>query len=133
MDRDTSGEALESFRSYARAFQSLDAKGVARHFHEPALLITPDEVAALRTLEEVEQAYSRIMANLPAQGYASTRFSSLDAWRLSDDLAVVSGAGVWKRATGEEFAPFAMTYTLRRTAGTWRIVVAAIYPRRSQG
>jgi len=39
----------------------------------------------------------------------------------SDDLAVVTGT------TGEEFAPFVMTYTLRRAEGTWRIVVATIY------
>jgi ketosteroid isomerase-like protein len=133
MKRDESGEALDTFRSYAEAFQSLDPKAAARHFHEPALLITPYEVVALRTIVEVEQAYARIMAGLPAQGYAGTKFSALDAWRPSDDLALVTGAGVWKRATGEEFAPFGMTYTLRRTAGTWRIVVATIYPQTSQG
>jgi ketosteroid isomerase-like protein len=131
MEKDDTQGALDSFRSYAQAFQSLDANAVAGHFHEPALLITPYEVAALRTTAEIEQAYARIMADLPAHGYAGTEFSTLDARRLSDDLAIVTGRGVWKRATGEEFAPFGMTYTLRRVGGTWRIVVAAIYPKQS--
>jgi hypothetical protein len=127
------GEALESFRRYAQAFQSLDAKAVARHFHEPSLLITPYGVAGLRTIAEVEQAYARLMADLPAQGYAGTEFSSLDEHRLNDDLAAVTGAGVWKKATGERFAPFGMSYTLRRVEGAWRIVVATIYRPQSTG
>jgi len=77
MERDESGEALDTFRSYAQAFQSLDANAAARHFHEPARLITPYQVAALRTVADVEQAYARIMADLPAQGYAGTEFFSL--------------------------------------------------------
>jgi ketosteroid isomerase-like protein len=123
----TSGEALEFFRSYTQAFQTLDAKAVARHFHEPSLLITPQGVFALATAGDVERAYARIMADLPARGYAGTEFSSLDERRLSDDLAVVTGAGTWKKTTGEAFMPFGMTYTLRRVGGAWRIVVATIY------
>jgi len=122
-----STDALESFRRYAQAFQSLDPKAVARHFHEPSLLITPLLVAALRTSAEVERAYTRLMADLPAQGYAGTELSSLAGRQLTDDLAVVTGAGVWKKVTGETFAPFGMTYTLRRAEGAWRIVVATSY------
>lgn len=131
MERDTPDEALDVFRSYTQAFQALDAAAVARHFHEPALLITPDEVVVVPSRADVEQAYSHIMSGLPAQGYAGTEFSQLDASRLSDDVALVTGAGVWKRSSGEEFAPFGITYTLRRAAGAWEIVVATIYQRTS--
>ena len=119
--------AIDSFRQYADAFQSLDAKAVARHFHEPAMLIAPQGVLALPTAAAVEAAYSRVMADLPARGYSRTEFSGLSERRLNDDLAVVTGAGVWKNASGEEFSRFGVTYTLRRVASTWRIVVAAIY------
>ncbi len=44
-------------------------------------------VAALRTIAEVEQAYERLMADLPSQGYAGTEFSSLEERQLNDDLA----------------------------------------------
>jgi ketosteroid isomerase-like protein len=121
------GEALDFFRHYAQAFQSLDPNAVARHFHEPSLLITPQGVFALATAGDVERAYERIMADMPARGYAGTEFSSLDERQLSDDLAVVTGTGTWKKATGEPFMPFGLTYTLRRAEGAWRIVVAAIY------
>jgi ketosteroid isomerase-like protein len=133
MGTEEARDALDSFRSYAQAFQSLDANAVARHFHEPALLITPYEVAALPTVAEVERAYARIMADLPSRGYARTEFSTLDARQLGDGLAVVTGTGVWKRASGQEFAPFGLTYTLRQTRGAWRIVVAAVYARSSPG
>lgn len=71
------------------------------------------------------------MADLPAQGYAATEFSSLDGRHLSNELAVVSGTGVWRKTTGEHFAPFGLMYTLRRVEDGWRIVVATIYRRDS--
>jgi len=132
MEKQRVGQALDTFRRYAEAFQSLDPKAVARHFFEPALLITPIGVTAPRTIADVEHAYAHMMADLPAQGYAGTEFSSLAERQLSDDLAVVTGTGVWKKATGEEFAPFGMSYTLRRTEDTWRIVVAIIYRSQSR-
>lgn len=123
----TEGGALDCFRRYAEAFRALDSKAVAAHFAQPALLITPHGVTALATAAEVEQAYGRIMADLRTQDYERTEFSSLDERLLNDELAVVSGSGFWRKTTGEAFAPFAMMYTLRRTGGSWRIVVAMIY------
>jgi ketosteroid isomerase-like protein len=127
MERAQSGPAIEAFRSYTRAFQALDARAVAQHFNEPALLITPDAVIPLATGAAVEQAYARVMAELPAKGYARTEFSGLAERRLSDDLAIVAGAGIQKTASGEALSRFGLTYTLRRTNETWRIVVASIH------
>ena len=121
------GEALQTFQRYTQAFQALDPKAVARHFHEPSILITPQGIRALSTVAEVELEYGRIMADLPALGYAGTEFSELAERQLSADLALVSGGGVWKKATGESFMPFGMTYILKRSESTWRIVVAAIH------
>lgn len=123
---DTSG-AIEAFRRYTQAFHALDAAAVAQHFHEPALLITPQDTVALPTVAAVEQTYARLMKDLPAQGYARTEFSPLSERRLSDDLALVTGGGVWKNASNEDLMQFGMTYTLRRTGQTWRIVVAAVH------
>ena len=125
MQNETSG-ALEAFRRYTQAFQALDARAAAQHFHEPAFFITPKEVVALPTVEAVEQMYVRVMADMPAD-YVRTEFSPLSEHRLSDDLAMVSGGGAWKNAANENLMPFGMTYTLRRSGQTWRIVVAAIH------
>ena len=122
---DDSG-VLEAFGRYTRAFQALDARAVARHFHQPAIFITPRDVVALPTAEAVEQTYARVMADMPPD-YVRTEFSPLSEHRLSDDLAMVSGSGVWKNAANEDLMPFGMTYTLRRSGQSWRIVVAAIH------
>jgi ketosteroid isomerase-like protein len=119
--------AIEEFQQYTQAFGALDAGAVAQHFHEPALLITPQGTVALPTRATVEQTYAGLMADLPARGYARTEFSPLSERRLSDDLAIVSGGGVWKNASDEALMRFGMTYTLRRTGQTWRIVVAAVH------
>ncbi len=127
MELEKTGEAVEAFRRYTQAFQTLDPRAVVRHFDEPALLITPQGVIALPTGAAVEEAFRHVMSELPAQGYARTEFSPLVERRLGDDLAVVNGVGVWKKASGEDLRRFGMTYTLRRAADTWRIVVAAIH------
>jgi ketosteroid isomerase-like protein len=126
MQHNERADVLEAFRRYTQAFQALDARAVAQHFHEPAFFITPKDVLSLATIEAVEQAYARIMADMPPD-YARTEFSPLSEHRLSDDLAMVSGGGVWKNAANEDLMPFGMTYTLRRSRQTWRIVVAAIH------
>jgi ketosteroid isomerase-like protein len=133
MEREKTGEAVEAFRRYAQAFQTLDPKAVVPHFHEPALFIAPHGTFALPNGAAVEQAYRGVMSELPAMGYARTDFSQICETRLSDDLAVVSGAGAWKNASGKELSRFGMTYTMRRTGQTWRIVVAAIHDPVNRG
>jgi ketosteroid isomerase-like protein len=121
-----SSGALAAFKLYTQAFGALDARAVARHFHEPALLVTPKDVIPLPTAAAVEQTYARIMGEMP-RDYTRTEFRGLSERRLGDDLALVTGNGSWKNASNDDIMPFGMTYTLRRTADTWRIVVAVIH------
>jgi len=131
MQAEQHDDATACFRHYAEAFQSLDTKAVARHFHEPALLIAPHGIFALLTREDVERTYEQVMTDLPARGYVGTEFSELAEQHLSDDLAVVFGIGAWKGRTGEELTRFGVRYTLKRSKDQWHIVVAAIYDLRS--
>ena len=119
--------AVQAFWSYAHAFQSLDPKAVAPHFNEPAMMITPQGTQTLPNASAVEQAYARVMAELPAQRYARTEFSTIEERRLGDDLTVLTGSGTWVDLSGQPFMPFGMTYVLRRTGEDWRIVVAIIH------
>jgi ketosteroid isomerase-like protein len=121
-----SSGALAAFKLYTQAFGALDARAVARHFHEPALLITPKDVIPLPTAATVEQTYARIMGDMP-RDYTRTEFRGLAERRLGDDLALVTGNGSWKNASNDDIMPFGMTYTLKRTAETWRIVAAVIH------
>src|SRR5262245_8289060 len=127
MDKEKSSEAIQAFRRYSQAFQSLDTRAVAQCFDEPAFAITPNGIEALPTRAAVEQAYARVFATLPERDYARTELSSLSERRLGDDLSIVSGSGVWKNASGGELMRFGMTYTLRRTGQTWRILVAIVH------
>jgi|EndMetStandDraft_3_1072993.scaffolds.fasta_scaffold35941_1 ketosteroid isomerase-like protein len=121
-----SNEALAAFKLYTQAFGALDAKAVSRHFHEPALLVTPREVFALPNAAAVEQTYQQIMHDMPAD-YVRTDFRNLTEHRLGDDIALVSGDGSWKNAANEDIMPFGMTYTLKRSGNTWLIVSAVIH------
>ncbi|HEY0944976.1 MAG TPA: nuclear transport factor 2 family protein [Opitutaceae bacterium] len=123
---DITSEAIEAFRRYTQAFQARDARAVAAHFHEPAMLITPQGVVALPTAAAVEQTYRGVMADMPPN-YERTEFSPLSGHRLSDDLVVVSGAAAWKSSANQDLMSFGLTYTLRRRGRDWRIVVAAIH------
>ena len=125
MQHNEDSGVLEAFGQYTQAFQVLDARAVAEHFHEPMFLITPKEVVCLPTIETVEHTNARVMADMPPD-YVRTEFSPLSVHRLSDDLTMVSGSGAWKNAANDDLMPFGMTYTLRRIGQTWRIVVAAI-------
>lgn len=120
------GGALSAFKLYTQAFGALDAGAVARFFHEPALLITPKDVIALPTAAAVEQTYARIMGDMPPD-YVRTEFRGLSERLVGDDLAIVTGNGSWKNASNDDIMPFGMTYTLKRTADTWRIVAAVIH------
>lgn len=123
--------ALDTFWSYTRAFQALDAKAVATFFHEPSMLITPRGVLALPNTWAVEQAYADIMDQLRGGPYASTEFSSASERMLSAELVEVSGDGTWVDRDGQRYMPFGFTYTLRRTELGFRIVVALAHAPRS--
>jgi hypothetical protein len=126
MQHNEDSGVLEAFGQYTRAFQALDPRAVAQHFHEPAFFITPQEVVCLATIETVEHTYARVMAEMPPD-YVRTEFSPLSVQHLSDALTMVSGSGAWKNAANDDLMPFGMTYTLRRVGQTWRIVVAVIH------
>src|SRR5262245_27668155 len=51
MPHDERSEVLDAFTRYTQAFQALDARAVAQHFHQPALFITPNAIVALPTVE----------------------------------------------------------------------------------
>jgi ketosteroid isomerase-like protein len=121
-----SNEALAAFKLYTQAFGALDAKAVARHFFEPALLITPKDVIALPTAAAVEQTYAGIMREMP-RDYVRTEFRNLTERRLGDDVALVTGDGSWKNAANDDIMPFGMTYTLKRSGDAWLIVAAVIH------
>ena len=127
MHSERSSDAVAVFRKYVQAFQTLDPRAVVPFYGQPALTITPLGVFALPDGAAVEQMYRQVMAPLPGLGYARTELLPLREKRLGDDLAEVSGTGVWTTSSGEELRRFGMTCMLRRDAGTWRFAVLAVH------
>ncbi len=131
MSNDKHGEAIAAFMRYVEVFERLDPQAIAVYYNEPALLISPQGVVSLLTRAHVEQFFAPLMADLKVQGYVRSEFPRLAEHYLSSELALVSGVGVWKKATGEQLRRFGLTYTLRQTPESWRIVVAAIHDENS--
>lgn len=120
-------EAVDAFRRYTEAFQSLDPRAPGQHFHQPALMVSPDGVFAVPDADAVARAYAGVMSRLPTLGYARSRFLELSGERLSPELAVVRGTCVWETADRKELQRFEISYTMRRVDGAWKILTALIY------
>jgi ketosteroid isomerase-like protein len=125
------GEVIQAFKQYVGAFEQLDPRAVVPFYNEPAMLISQQGVVSLPTGSHVEQFFAPLMAGLRSQGYAGSEFPRLAEHSLSDKLAIVSGVGIWRSATGEQLRRFGLTYTLCRTSNSWRIVVAVIHDESS--
>ena len=119
--------AVAAFRRYARTFETLNPQAVAPFFNQPALLISPQGIVALPTAADVAGFFTPLMDGLRAQAYTTSEFPRLAGHRLGDDLALVSGVGIWKTAAGAELRRFGLTYTLVRGGGSWKIAVAAVH------
>ncbi len=118
---------LETFRRYVRAFETLHPEAVVPYYHEPCLFVSPQGVVALQTSSDVLALFTRVMAGLQGEGYASSVFPELEAQPLGDTVTMVRGIGVWKRADGTELRRFGLTYTLRKGDMDWRIVAAVVH------
>jgi hypothetical protein len=97
------------------------------YFNEPAMFISPQAIVDLPTGAHVERFFDLVMANLRSQDYAASEFSNVTERYLTQELAIVSGIGVWKTRTGQELRRFGFTYTLCRVLQSWKIVVATIH------
>ena len=121
------GEAIEAFKRYVEAFEGLSPRAVVPFYNEPALLVSPQGIVALPTSADVEKLFDGLMSDLRGQDYAKSEFPRLAELPLNDDLAIVTGVGVWRKKTGEELRRFGATYTFCRTPQSWKIVVAVIH------
>jgi hypothetical protein len=121
------GEAVAAFRQYSAVFEKLDPSAVVPFFSQPAILISPQGMVGLATGQDVERFFAPLMLDLRGQGYAKSEFPRLTEHWLSPDVAIVSGVGVWRKATGEELRRFGLTYTFSRKPGTWQIMLAVVH------
>ncbi len=119
--------AGETFRDYARAFQSLRPAAVVSYFDLPFALIADGGVSALADAVALEAFLGRVMENLKARGFARSEIAELCAERLSEQLVAVSVRRSRRKADGSELERLGETYIFRRAGGAWKIAAAIVH------
>ena len=127
--RETS--ALQAFDGYTQAFQRLDPSAMPVYFETPALMISPRGSIALSDAAAVERMYADVMADAKAKAYERSELYDLMERRLSTDWALITGDCAWIDNSGRVLQRIGLSYTLRRSQGTWRLVVTLIHEPRS--
>jgi hypothetical protein len=91
------------------------------------MFIPPQGVRVLATAADVQALLTQVMESLKARSYARSELTELHAHQMSESTGLVSVSRVRYKTDGEELERLGETYTLRRTEGGWKIVVAMIH------
>jgi hypothetical protein len=119
---------LTKFVEYAQTFNLLEPAKVAPFFHLPAMLMTSDLVAPMKTSDEVIVVFKTLMDKLKSDNFdRSEIIGNLQVTQVSDNQGIVNG--VAKRfATGnKQIEHFGFTYTLRKVSDEWKIIIGVIH------
>jgi ketosteroid isomerase-like protein len=117
----------QTFTNYIQTFQTLDPHATLAYFHVPCMFIPPQGVRVLATAGDVEALLTQVMKDLKGRSYARSELMSLHVKQMSENTALMSVSRVRYAIDGRELEWFGETYTLRRTEGGWKIVVAMIH------
>lgn len=118
---------LDTFHEYAKKFEHLKPSEVLPFYHYPAILISPDQVVAIKNRIEGFVIFKIVMGGLKQRGYDHSHMEALSVRYLSDELAIVSGIVIRCKKDNTELERFGLTYTLRQVNGDWKIVVGALH------
>jgi hypothetical protein len=110
------------FDDLATRFGVLDLEDLQACYEFPCTLITPQAVTIVRDRTDFEGVFAPVAARLRADGFARSAFTRFAAHKLSDNIALASMHWTRLRHDGTEIERLGATYTVRRTAGHWRIV-----------
>jgi ketosteroid isomerase-like protein len=117
----------QTFTNYTQAFQTLDPRAALSYFHIPCMFIPSQGVRVLATAADVEALLTQVMEGLKARGYARSELTDFCVKLMSGNTALVSVSRARYAPDGRELERLGETYTLRRTEGGWKIVVAMIH------
>ncbi len=114
------------FRTYMRAFETLDPEAALPFYDLPSMFIAPQGVFVVPNADTARALLSQFMAQLRSQSYRRTEVVGLKVRKLSPGLASCTGTFVRFNTNDEEITRLGFTYTMR-IAGSWKIVVAALH------
>lgn len=119
---------LDMLRELFRSFQTLDPGAVVPYYQTPSMSIAPERVSVMATAADVQARFAPLMERLRESGYARSEVNEARVTSLGDKLALLDVKGARYKANGQLLESFAVTYTLRKISGEWKIVVIASYP-----
>ncbi len=111
-------------RAYVKAFESLVPENIAKFYGLPCVFISPVAVIPVTLEAEAIHIVNGLLAQARSQNYARTETTSLKVQPLGQSLALLTGQFLRFDGTGNEISRFGFSYTMKRRAGTWDIVVA---------
>ena len=117
----------QTFTDYIQTFQTLTPKAIVPYFHTPCMLISAPGVVVLTNPSDIEMLVGRRMGDLKARGYGRSELTDIQISQISETAACVSVNRVRYKTDGQELERLGETYTLRKSDGAWKIVVATIH------
>ncbi len=115
-----------AFHTYMQAFETLDPEAALPFYYLPSMFIAPQGIFVVPDTNTARTLLSQFMGQLRSQSYRCTELRELAVRKLSADLATCAGTFVRFNSGGEEIARAGFTYIMRN-AGSWKIIVAALY------
>jgi ketosteroid isomerase-like protein len=118
---------LRVLTDYYAAFSTLDVQAFLPYFHEPSLLIGPQEVFAAPTHADLARAFAPAVVDFRAKGFGRSELTVRDVSSLSATAAAVTGVARRFKVDGNELERAGVTYVLHKGDTGWRIVVLILH------
>jgi ketosteroid isomerase-like protein len=121
-------ESIErTYRAYFTVFQMANPRAITPYYQIPCMFISPAGAFALASTQEAEQFFERLIYSLRARGYVRSVLEDVQVKQLSEELALVNVRGARFKNDRELLERLHGIYTMRKTDGVWRIVVATMF------
>lgn len=117
----------EAYRSYSAAFESLVPAVMRQHCDLPLMFVSTRGVRVMTSGDEVDAFFSDTMAALRTRHYARSEVTDFRVKQMSRGIALVIVSRVRYDGEGARLDWVGETLTLRKTAGGWKVVVAAVH------
>jgi hypothetical protein len=118
---------LRVLTDYYAAFSTLDVQAFLPYFHEPSLLIGPQDVFAAPTHAVLASPLAQAVVDLRARGFGKSELTVRDVNSLSSTATVVTGVAERFKVNGEKLERVGVTYVLHKGDTGWRIVVLILH------
>lgn len=116
------------YAHYLSAFHTLEARAVVPFYAPPCLFVTEQSVVAMNSAKDIERLFVQVIEALKSRNYHHSDVTNLKVNMLSERLAELNGLAIRYSTSGAELERSGASYTLRRSAESWKFVSAVAYP-----